>query len=191
MKYEGFATMAVHESVMNADPHQPSRFPVYAGVSYDFESANSTVTTPYLFRAGRFGVNIVVHSATKYISGGAIGTGGVINVKAVKYPGLASSAFFGLSQRQFNGLFGGIVSFELAGKDESCRFLNGLSLIRRAANLGDNKTLAIHPASTIFSEFSTDQRMLMGAGDGIIRLSIGLEDANDIINDIDKGLRGL
>jgi len=231
--------------------------------------ADSTVTTPYLFNAKKFGVDIVIHSTTKYISGGATSVGGMIvdlgtfkwsslpalanyhrfnemaftarlrkevyretggclsphhaylqslgletlalrmdrtcgnalavaefletqsMVKTLRYPGLRSSSFYELSRKQFNGRFGGILTFELPDKAASFRFLNNLSLVKRTPNLGDNKTLALHPASTIFAGFTDEERKSLGVGDSMIRLSIGIEEPEDIINDIQEALRGL
>jgi O-acetylhomoserine (thiol)-lyase len=112
-------------------------------------------------------------------------------VKALRYPGLASSSFYGLSRKQFNGRFGGIMTFELPDKAASFRFLNNLSLVKRTPNLGDNKTLALHPASTIFAGFTDEEQKSLGVGDSMIRLSIGIEDPEDIINDIQEALRGI
>jgi O-acetylhomoserine (thiol)-lyase len=227
---------------------------------------DSTVTTPYLFRGKEFGVDLVVHSSTKLISGGATGIGGVIvdlgncgwagfpslepyqkigemsflvrlrtevyrdvgacmapqiaylqglgletlslrvekvchnttavaeylarhdQVVRVNYPGLPDSPFHALAKKQFNNRFGGVLSFELADKKTCFRFLNKLKIIRRASNLGDNTTLIIHPASTLFREYTQEEKETMGVTEGLIRLSVGIEDIEDLIGDIEQAL---
>lgn len=109
-------------------------------------------------------------------------------VKQVNYPGLSSSRFFEIVQRQFNGKPGGLLTFELSNKDECFRFLDSLTMIRRATNLNDNKTLIIHPASTIFVDYPAVERERMLVNERLIRLSVGIEDTNDIIEDIQQGL---
>ncbi|MRR18263.1 MAG: O-acetylhomoserine aminocarboxypropyltransferase/cysteine synthase, partial [Deltaproteobacteria bacterium] len=201
--------------------------------------ADSTVTTPYLFHARDYGVNVVLHSTTKYVSGGATTMGGAIvdlgnfdwtkipalagyhrfnemafiarlrrevyretgsclaphhaylqtlgletlalrmericlnagrlaeflsahsAVTSVRYPGLSSSPYHVLANKQFQG-FGGILSMNLKSRAECFRFLNRLSVISRASNLGDNKTLALHPASTIFAGFTEEELKHLG-----------------------------
>jgi O-acetylhomoserine (thiol)-lyase len=230
--------------------------------------ADSTATTPYLFPARKFGVNIVIHSTTKYISGGATSMGGAIvdlgnfdwsyvpalkeyhrlkemaflarmrkevyrdtgsclspydaylqslgletlalrmdricrntqavaefleaqnSVISVFYPGLPSSQSYDLARKYLNGRCGGILAFGLADKTACFRFLNKLSLIKRASNIGDNKTLALHPASTIFAGLNAADQKVLGIDDTLIRLSIGIEDADDIIADIRQALGG-
>ncbi|MHB8111467.1 MAG: PLP-dependent transferase, partial [Syntrophorhabdaceae bacterium] len=230
--------------------------------------ADGTVTTPYLFAGKAFGVNIIVHSTTKYISGGATSMGGAIvdlgnfdwssipslkdyhrfneqafiarlrrevyretgsclsphnaylqtlgletlalrmericknaqtiaeflqdrsEVLDVSYSGLPSSPYHELAARQFNKMHGGVLAFRLASKENAYMFLNRLLLIKRATNLGDNKTLAMHPASTIFANVPHDEMVELGVDDTLVRLSIGIEDVNDLINDITRALKG-
>jgi O-acetylhomoserine (thiol)-lyase len=230
--------------------------------------ADSTATTPYLFPAGKFGVNIVIHSTTKYISGGATSMGGAIvdlgnfdwshvpalkeyhrlkemaflarmrkevyrdtgsclspydaylqslgletlalrmdricrntqaaaefleaqnSVTSVFYPGLPSSPSYDLARKYLNGRCGGILAFGLADKTACFRFLNKLSLVKRASNIGDNKTLALHPASTIFAGLNAEDQKTLGIDDTLIRLSIGIEDTDDIIADVRQALGG-
>jgi len=230
---------------------------------------DSTTTTPYLFRAKRHGVNIVVHSTTKYISGGATSMGGAIvdlgnfdwssvpslkgyhrlrdmafiarlrkevyreigscmsphdaylqslgletlalrmervcrnaqeiaeflselgPVGSVIYPGLISSPYHERAKQQFDGKYGGVLAFSLPDKASCFRFLNRLSLVRRSSNLGDNKSLALHPSTTIYAGFTADEQKAMGVDDRLIRLSIGIEDADDIIADLQQALTGI
>jgi O-succinylhomoserine sulfhydrylase len=84
---------------------------------------------------------------------------------------------------------GSLVAFTLAGGTESAfRVLNSLQLIDISNNLGDSKTLACHPGSTTHSSVSADDRATMGIADGSIRLSIGLEDIEDLKTDLDRAL---
>ena len=230
---------------------------------------DGTVTTPYLFRGREFSVDVVVHSSTKLISGGATSIGGVIvdlgncrwtgfpslehyqklggmsflvrlrtevyrdvgacmapqiaylqglgletlslrvekvcqntmavaeylerheKIVRVNYPGLPDSPFHALAKKQFNNRFGGILTFELADKKTCFRFLNRLKIIKRASNLGDNTTLIIHPASTLFREFRQEEKETMNVTEGLIRLSVGIEDVEDLIGDIEQALRKL
>jgi O-acetylhomoserine (thiol)-lyase len=227
---------------------------------------DGTVTTPYLFSAKEFGVHVVIHSTTKFISGGATSVGGAIvdlgaydwtgcpalkkyhkygqgaflarlrmevhrnfgscmspqsaylqtlgletlvlrvrtscdntlalaeylqarpEVRSVNYPGLRESPFHELAQRQFNGYFGGVLSFELENKEEAFRFINRLRLICRATNINDNKTLIIHPASTIFADCSRLEKDDMQVSEGLVRLAVGIEHLEDLVDDIDQAL---
>jgi len=233
---------------------------------------DNTVTTPYLFNAKEHGVNVVVHSTTKYISGGATSVGGVIidlgnydwaqnpalkkyhnhgefaflgrlrkevyrnfgscmspqaaylqtlgletlslriskscdnalfiaqcleknhRINSVNYPGLESSSFYHLAQTQFNNASGksfasgGVISFELENRDAAFNFINRLCLIKRATNINDNKSLIIHPASTIFSDFTSIDKEEMGVTDKLVRLSVGIEDVKDLMDDINQAI---
>lgn len=231
--------------------------------------ADGTVTTPYLFKAKDFGVNLVIHSTTKYISGGATSVGGAIvdlgnydwrqcpalkkyhkygqgafiarlrmevhrnlgscmspqsaylqtlgletlalrvktscdnclalaqylksriEVVAVYYPGLLGTQGHELSFQQFNGLFGGVLSFELAGKEDAFLFLNALQLICRATNINDNKSLIIHPASTIFSDCSEEEKADMSVTNNLLRLSVGIENIHDLIADLNRAFAAI
>ena len=116
---------------------------------------------------------------------------GHTKVKSVNYPGLPDSPFHEIAQRQFNNLFGGILTFELEGKNESFQLMDSLQLIKRATNLNDNKSLIIHPASTIFADNTIEEKSGMKVSEGLIRLSAGIEDIDDIINDLNQGLEKL
>lgn len=232
--------------------------------------ADGTATTPYLFDAKSFGVDVEVISSTKYMSGGATSIGGVIldygsfdwrksarlaeaakrfgpnallfslrrevyrnlgaclaphaaflqtlgletlalrvgascanalglanwlegreGVRRVNYPGLKSSPFNALSRAQFPRGAGGILTFDLGGKAEAFRFMDALALIRRATNVHDNKTLIIHPASTIFCEYAPEERLAMGVSDATLRLSVGIEDCADLVADLERGFAAI
>lgn len=227
---------------------------------------DGTVTTPYLFDAKAFGIDVVVHSSTKLLSGGATSVGGVIidlgtstwsgfpslenhkrkgewaflarlrtevyrdlgacmaphtaylqslgletlalrvekvcdntlkvakllkenkKIKTVNYPGLSESPYHALAKKQFKNRFGGVLSFELADKQTCFTFLNKLKIIKRASNLGDNTSLVIHPASTIFREYTPEKKESMGVSEELIRLSVGIENFEDLKKDIQQAL---
>lgn len=110
------------------------------------------------------------------------------SIKRVNYVGLADNPYHKLAQRQFGPTAGAMITIDLASKEACFSFINRLRLIRRATNLFDNKSLAIHPASTIFGPFTDRQRQSMDVLDTTIRLSIGLEDADDLLEDIKQAL---
>lgn len=113
------------------------------------------------------------------------------NLKAityVNYVGLEDNPYHELAKKQFGPTAGAMVCIELADKEACYRFINRLKLIRRATNLFDNKTLAIHPASTIFGPFTDEERRAMDVLDTTIRLSVGLEDVDDLYEDIRQAL---
>lgn len=109
-------------------------------------------------------------------------------VAAVYYPGLASFAQHELAVRQMPG-FGGMIAFELkGGLATSSHMMNHLQLIQRAVSLGDAETLIQHPASMTHSAYTPEERAAHGISEGLIRLSVGLEDIEDIINDLNQAL---
>ena len=81
-----------------------------------------------------------------------------------------------------------MITIDLESQEACFKLLNNLKLIHRATNLFDNRTLAIHPASTIFGLFSAEERAAMDILDTTIRLSVGLEDVDDLFNDIKQAL---
>lgn len=112
----------------------------------------------------------------------------VDGIKQVNYIGLANNPYHALAQQQFGKTAGAMLTIDLESKDACFRFLNRLKLIHRATNLFDNRTLAIHPASTIFGNFNEQQLEEMDVRQTTIRLSIGLEDIEDILADIEQAL---
>ena len=106
----------------------------------------------------------------------------------VKYPFLSSHPDYEIAKKQMSA-GGGLVSFELEGGLESGKqFLNKLKLFSLTANLGDTRSIATHPASTTHSKLSPEQRQEVGISDGLIRLSIGLENIEDIWEDVFQAL---
>ena len=114
----------------------------------------------------------------------------VEQIKRVNYIGLEDNPFYELSRRQFGKTSGAMLTIDLDSLEACFDFINRLQVVRRATNLFDNKTLAIHPASTIFGNFTPRQRQKMDVLDTTIRLSIGLEAAEDIIEDIVRSVEG-
>ena len=230
---------------------------------------DNTVTTPALFRPGRFGADFVVHSTSKFINGHGTAIGGAIidtgsydwregafddirrlsdrvgqlafllhlrnlvyrdlggcpapmnsflmlqgletlpvrmfkhcenagrlaqflqahpKVSWVNYPGLSDNRFHARVAHLFGGYGGGLLTFGLGGKAEVFKFIDSLRLAKNMANLGDAKTLVIHPASTIFHEFSTDAQRGMGVTEDMVRVSVGIEDFEDIRADFERAI---
>ncbi len=202
--------------------------------------------TPVLQKPMRYGADLVVHSATKYIDGQGRGIGGVVvgkkewveplrffarhsgpslspfnawmfsrsletlalrverhsasalalatwlekepGVAWVRYPYLASHPQHDLARRQMRA-GGGIVTFEAAGGLEGGRrFLDALQMLSKTANLGDSRTIATHPASTTHSKLTDAERAAVGITPGLVRLSVGLEDVEDVMADVAQAL---
>ena len=209
---------------------------------------DNTYCTPYLQRPLELGADVVVHSATKYLSGHGDITAGIAvsnqalaqrirlqglkdltgavmspqdaallmrglktlglrmdrhcsNAQAVAealqahpavqwvtYPGLRSFPQYELANRQMK-LPGGMIAFELKGGLETGqRFMNALQLFTRAVSLGDAESLAQHPASMTHSTYTPEQRAQHGISEGLVRLSVGLEDVADLLADIQQAL---
>lgn len=112
-------------------------------------------------------------------------------IKYVNYVGLEDNPYHELAQRQFGKTAGAMICIDLESKEACFSFLNNLKLIHRATNLFDNRSLAIHPASTIFGAFSENMRKSMDVKDTTIRLSVGLEDVDDLFEDIKQAVDSL
>lgn len=106
---------------------------------------------------------------------------------SVEYPFLESSSAFANASKQFSG-GGGIISFSFKDKESAYAFLNRLNIIKRGTNVQDNKSLAIATYHTIYAEYSTEQKAAFGLTEGMIRLSVGIEDVEDLLADIDQAL---
>ena len=112
-------------------------------------------------------------------------------IQYVNYVGLEDNPYHELAQRQFGKTAGAMICIDLESKEACFNFLNNLKLIHRATNLFDNRSLAIHPASTIFGAFSESMRRSMDVKDTTIRLSVGLEDVDDLFEDIKQAVDSL
>jgi O-acetylhomoserine (thiol)-lyase len=110
-------------------------------------------------------------------------------VASVNYPGLFDGEQRRRAETYLDGGFGGLVGFELhGGKDAGQHFIDSLELLYHVANIGDARSLAIHPASTTHSQLSPDEQLATGVTDGYVRLSIGIEHIDDILADLDQAL---
>ena len=109
-------------------------------------------------------------------------------VETIYYPGLTSFPQYELAKRQMR-LAGGMIAIELKGGIKAGReFLNRLNLFSRAVSLGDCESLAQHPATMTHATYSVEERQRHGISDGLVRLSIGLEDVDDLIADLEQAL---
>jgi O-acetylhomoserine (thiol)-lyase len=106
----------------------------------------------------------------------------------VDYPGLKDSAYYDLALKQFGGVPGSVMTFDMESQAECFRFMNRLKIIRRATNLNDNKSLIIHPYSTIYTEFPENERLNMGIRPTMMRLSVGIEGGEDLIADLEQAI---
>jgi O-acetylhomoserine (thiol)-lyase len=107
----------------------------------------------------------------------------------VKYPSLASSPYYGLARRYLPRGAGAVFSFGIrGGYDAGKKFINGLKLFSHLANVGDARSLVIHPASTTHQQLKPEEQAAAGVTPDLIRLSIGLEDTDDILWDLDQAL---
>jgi len=134
-----------------------------------------------------FAVRMAVHNATamkvaEFLEGHRC-------VKRVYYPGLPSHRHHEIAKAQMTG-FGGVVTFDVAGPlSMAKRFLDGLKLCYIAPSLGGVETLITHPATVTYYTHTRKQRYALGITDSLIRLAVGIEDADDIIADLDQALK--
>jgi len=207
---------------------------------------DNTFMSPYLQRPLEFGVDIVVHSTTKYLNGHSDGVGGIVvlnneedaawigfvqnsagailspfdswlvvrgtktlalrmeqhdksgravaafleehpKVKKVYYPGSASHPQHALARRQQHG-FGGMVAFDVGSLEAARTVLESVKLCTLAESLGGVETLISHPATMTHASVDVEKRERLGITDGLVRVSVGIEDTDDIIADIDQAL---
>lgn len=230
---------------------------------------DSTVTSPYLIRPLEYGVDIVIHSTSKYINGTSNAIGGIIvdggskkfhsekfpdfknyakrfrrfafttklrdgigkdlgaimspmnsflnltgietlalrmkahcdnalktaqyleshpKVVSVNYPGLESSKYYKAAKKYYTKGAGGILTFRLGSKERAFTFIDNLKLIHNLPNIGDSKSVIIHPGSTICVKNTKEEKEQMGVYEDLIRLSVGIEAVEDIIEDIGGAL---
>jgi cystathionine beta-lyase/cystathionine gamma-synthase len=207
---------------------------------------DNTFMSPYLQRPLEFGVDIVVHSTTKYLNGHSDGVGGVVvlndeedanwigfvqnsagailspfdswlvmrgtktlalrmeqhdksgravaafleehpKVRKVYYPGSASHPQHALARRQQHG-FGGMVAFDVGSLAAARAVLESVKLCTLAESLGGVETLISHPATMTHASVDEAKRQRLGITDGLVRISVGIEDTDDIIADLDQAL---
>jgi cystathionine beta-lyase/cystathionine gamma-synthase len=109
-------------------------------------------------------------------------------VARVWYPGLGSHPDHALAVRQMPGGFGGMVTFTLGAREKAFRFWDRLKLCVRAASLGGTETLCSLPILFSHTGYSKDELRLAGVDEGMVRMSVGLEDARDLIADLSQAL---
>ena len=110
-------------------------------------------------------------------------------VEWVRYPGLPGDPANALNEKYLSGMGGAMVVFGIkGGRDAGVSFIEGLEMFSHLANVGDAKSLAIHPATTTHSQLNEQQQAAAGITPELVRLSVGIEHIDDIIADIDKGL---
>jgi cystathionine gamma-lyase len=209
--------------------------------------ADNTFATPYLQQPLSFGIDIVVHSLTKYLNGHSDMIGGLVvtsnaavterlrfmqkavggilgpfdawlclrgtktlavrmkqhcenalavgrwlaarrGIARVHFPGLESHPGHALAARQMRG-FGGMISFELGSLEKAAAFLKNVRLCALAESLGGVESIITHPATMTHAAVPPEERLRIGVTDGLVRISVGLEEADDIIRDLDQALR--
>ncbi|MBQ7448081.1 MAG: O-acetylhomoserine aminocarboxypropyltransferase/cysteine synthase [Eubacterium sp.] len=110
-------------------------------------------------------------------------------VYSVHYPGLHGSPWKALIQKQFDGgLAGGILTFRTGSKEKAFQVINRLQYALNLSNVGDNKTLVVHPSSTLFSHATEQEKTAAGVYEDLIRVSVGIEDIRDLIHDFKQAL---
>jgi len=210
---------------------------------------DNTFMTPYFQKPLRSGIDLVVHSTTKFLNGHSDSVGGCVittrdehaqrigfvqnavgailspfdswlvlrgvktlhlrmachetnagkiaaflashpKVQKVLYPGLPTHPQHDLAKRQCTG-FGGMISFDVGGYDEAKRFLDRLKLCALAESLGGVETLICHPASMTHASIPREEREKQGFTEGLVRISVGVEDVEDLLEDLKSGFGGL
>ncbi len=111
-------------------------------------------------------------------------------IEKVNYAGLPNSKYYALAQKYLKNGAGGMLSIEIkGGKEAAAKFINALKLVSHVANVGDSKTLAIHPASTTHNQLDAAAQLRSGVTPGLVRISTGIEHIEDIINDFEQALK--
>jgi O-acetylhomoserine (thiol)-lyase len=110
-------------------------------------------------------------------------------VRCVNYPLLKSSPYFDTAMKQFKGKGGGIFTIRLFTKERAFAFINQLKYAVNITNIGDTKTLVIHPSSTIYAHSTVEEQEKAGVYDDMIRVSVGIEDIEDLLEDFGAALK--
>ncbi len=110
-------------------------------------------------------------------------------IRKVYYPGLPDHPQHALAKKQMRG-FGGMISFDLGSLENAAAFLKRVRLCALAESLGGVETIITHPATMTHAAIPPEQRVRIGITDGLVRISVGIEDVEDIITDLDKALKG-
>ncbi|TCK92481.1 O-acetylhomoserine (thiol)-lyase [Natranaerovirga hydrolytica] len=112
-------------------------------------------------------------------------------VDEVHFPGLTSSPYYEMAQKYYGEACGGILTVRFGSKEKAFAFIDHLNIISNLANIGDTKSLVIHPASTICAQNSTKEKEQMGVYEDLVRISVGIEDIEDIIEDVNQSLENI
>ncbi len=112
-------------------------------------------------------------------------------VTAVNYPGLEDNPYYEIAKQQFGGKFGAILTIRVGSKEKAFKVINSLKYAFNLANIGDARTLVIHPASTIYAANSIEEKEGAGVYEDLIRISVGLEDIEDLREDFAHALKGI
>ena len=108
----------------------------------------------------------------------------------VNYPGLASHPDHARAQKYLTNGYGAIIGFGVkGGREAGIKLINNVKLLSHLANIGDAKSLIIHPASTTHQQLTPEEQISTGVTDDFVRLSVGLENVEDIIADLDQALK--
>ena len=111
-------------------------------------------------------------------------------IKEINYLGLKSQKYHQIANEQFNGFFGPLLTIRFHNKDIAYNFVNHIKVAKHLVNLGDSKTLVVHPLSTIYQSYSDEEASDAGVFDDLIRVAVGLEDAEDLIVDFEQAIKG-
>lgn len=112
------------------------------------------------------------------------------DVSKVNYPGLPSSEYHENAKKYLNNGFGGVLSFQLrGGAEQANKVINQLQLISHLANVGDAKTVIIHPASTTHEQLTVEEQAVSGVYPGLLRLSVGIEHVDDLLHDLSEAIK--
>ncbi len=110
-------------------------------------------------------------------------------IESVNYPGLEQSPYHEIAKSQFKNGYGGMITIRAGSKRKAFSIINHLKYALKVANIGDTKTLVIHPDSTIYSHSSREEKENAGVYDDLIRISVGIEDIEDLIADFDQAIQ--
>jgi len=108
---------------------------------------------------------------------------------SVNYPGLENSEFYNIAKKELNNGFGGIITIRTGSKEKAFKFINALQIPLNVSNIGDTKTLVIHPSSTISAHSTEEEKKIAGVYDDLVRISVGIEDVQDLIEDFTQALK--
>lgn len=109
-------------------------------------------------------------------------------IEKVQYPGLSDNPWYETAKQQFQHGFGGLITIRLGSKKRAFQVFDALKIPLKVSNIGDTKTLVIHPSSTIYAHSTEEEKIHAGVYDDLIRISVGLEDVDDLIEDFAQAL---